>query len=191
MRYADLRCGVRDAIGDDRRFAHSIRVARLAERLAVARGVEARRARLAGMLHDLARLWPAGRLLAECRARGVTIDAHARANPIVLHAPLGAELARERFGVDDEGVLEAIRRHTLASPAMSPLDAVLYLADALEPGRAFPERAALEALAFADPDAALRAVLESTMRYLQGRGLSVAPVTEHAYRAALGGNAAV
>jgi predicted HD superfamily hydrolase involved in NAD metabolism len=95
----------------------------------------------------------------------------------VLHAPLGAELARERYGVDDPAVLSAIRKHTVAAADMSPLDTIVYLADALEPGRNYPERAALETLAFADLDAALRAVLRSSVEYLIVRGLEAAPQT--------------
>jgi len=86
----------------------------MAEQLAVVHGVDPLRARLAGLLHDLARLYPAERLLRECAERGLAIGAFERENPIVLHARLGAELARERFGVDDPGVLSAIRKHTVA-----------------------------------------------------------------------------
>ena len=113
----------------------------------------------------------------ECAARGLKMDDFERRNPIVLHAGLGAELARERYGVDDPQVLSAIRNHTLAAAGMSRLDTIVYLADALEPGRDYPERAALEALAFANLEAALCAVLRSSVEYLQERGLEAAPQT--------------
>jgi predicted HD superfamily hydrolase involved in NAD metabolism len=168
---------VRGELDQAHRYAHVVRVARFAERLGRAHRVDTRRARIAGMLHDLARLWPAERLLEECAARGLPVDAFERANPIVLHARVGAELARERFGVDDECVLSAIRKHTLADAVMSPLDAVVYLADGVEPGRAFDGRAALEDLAFHDLDAAMRAVLASSIAYLRARGLAISPHT--------------
>ncbi len=173
---------VRTELDQRYRFAHVLRVARLAERLAIAHGVDPLRARLAGLLHDLARLYPAERVLRECERRGMEIDAFERANPIVLHARLGAELARERFGVEDPGVLSAIRKHTVADGVMTPLDAVVYLADGLEPGRTFPERPALAALAFRDLDAAMRAVLASSVAYLAARGLTIAPQTLAAAR---------
>jgi predicted HD superfamily hydrolase involved in NAD metabolism len=164
------------------RYAHVLRVARLGERLAVTHGVDPLRARLAGLLHDLARLYPTERLLRECSERGMEIGAFERANPVVLHARLGAELARERFGIDDPGVLSAIRKHTVADGVMSPLDAVVYLADGLEPGRTFPERPTLVALAFRDLDGAMRALLLSTIAYLNARDLTVAPETLAAAR---------
>lgn len=173
---------VRAELDQRHRYAHVLRVARMAAQLAVAHGVDPLRARLAGLLHDLARLYPVDRVLRECEARGMSIGAFERANPIVLHARLGAELARERFGVDDPGILSAIRKHTVAAGVMSPLDAVVYLADGLEPGRTFPERAALAALAYDDLDGAMRAVLLSSIAYLAARGLAVAPETLDAAR---------
>jgi predicted HD superfamily hydrolase involved in NAD metabolism len=174
--FAELSHAVRAEV-DRKRYAHVVRVARTAERLAVACGESSARARLAGMLHDVARCYAPERLVAECEARAMPIDAFERAHPIVLHARLSAEFARERFGVSDEGVLSAIRAHTLGVPRMSPLERTLFLADALEPGRNYPERASLLALAFIDPDAALRGVLRSTLAYLRARGLSAAPRT--------------
>ena len=159
-----------------------MRVARLAGRLARAHGLDARRARIAAVLHDLARLYSAERLLRECEARGLAIDAFERGNPVVLHARLGAELARERFGVQDESVLSAIRKHTVADAVMSPLDAVVYLADGLEPGRDFADRAELAALAFVDLDGAMKAVLASSIAYLRARGLAISPQTRAAAR---------
>lgn len=157
-----------------------MRVARCCDLLAQAHGVDRRKARIAGLLHDLARLYSGPRLLEECARRGIPIDDFERRNPIVLHAPLGAALARERFGVDDREILSAIEKHTLADPEMSPLDCILYLADALEPGRDFADRVRLCKLAFHDLRAATHATILNSIDYLHGRGLHPAPQTEEA-----------
>ena len=52
-------------------------------------------------------------------------------------------------------MLSAIEKHTSAADVMSPLDSIVYLADSLEPGRTFPERADLWELALRDLDGAL------------------------------------
>jgi predicted HD superfamily hydrolase involved in NAD metabolism len=168
---------VREHLAQEHRFAHTLGVARTADLLAAAHGENTARARTAGLLHDLARLFSSERLLSECTARGMAIDAFERANPIVLHARLGAELAREDFGIDDDAILSAIRKHTVAAATMSPLDAILYLADGLEPGRDFAERAGLLDLAFRDLDAAMLATIENSLDYLRSRGLTAAPQT--------------
>jgi predicted HD superfamily hydrolase involved in NAD metabolism len=174
---------VRAHLGQEHRYAHTVRVARCADVLAQRHRLDASVARRAGMLHDLARLYPGDRLISECAARGMSIDAFERANPVVLHARLGAAIAREQFGVRDEAVLSAIEKHTTAAAAMSPLDCVVYLADGLESGRHFAERAALWELANADLHAAMRGVLLHTVAYLAKKGIPVAPQTADAARA--------
>ncbi len=175
--FAALARGVREQLDGQHRYAHSLRVARFAGRLARRHGEDPARARFAGMLHDLARLYSVPRLLAECETRGLAIDDFEARNPIVLHARLGAELARERFGVTDSKILSAIARHTVAAADMSRLDTIVYLADGLEPGRTFADRARHAELAFSDLEAAMTAVLSSTVAYLHGRQLEIAPQT--------------
>ena len=126
---------MRAHLGQTQRYAHTVRVARLADRLAQTHAEDPGRARLAGMLHDLARLYSAERLVAECEARGMPIDPFERRHPVVL------------------------------------------LADGLEPGRAFPERAQFEALAFRDLEGAMLALLRLSIAHLRGRGLEAAPLT--------------
>lgn len=154
--FTQLARKVREQIGQEHRYAHSVRVARCAENLARRHGVDPRKARLAGMLHDLARLYSAERLLAESAARGMAISDREREHPVLLHARLGEALARELFGVEDREVLSAIAKHTTGADEMSSLDCVVYLADSLEPHRKFPERGLLWDLALRDLAAATR-----------------------------------
>jgi ribosome silencing factor RsfS/YbeB/iojap len=154
-----------------------VRVARAAEILAQRHGADTRKARLAGLLHDLARLYSGERLVRECEQRGIPIDAFSRRHPIVLHAPLSAALARERFGIDDREILSAIEKHTLADARMSDLDCIVYLADSLEPGREFAQRESLWEIALRDLRSGMCAAIESGIAHLQRTGGEVAPVT--------------
>ncbi|HKU67585.1 MAG TPA: bis(5'-nucleosyl)-tetraphosphatase (symmetrical) YqeK [Candidatus Baltobacteraceae bacterium] len=177
MTFSALCKSVREHLGQHHRYAHCVRVARMSDNLARIHGDDPAKARIAGMLHDLARLYPAERLLRESAQHGVEIDAYAREHPVVLHAPLSAKLAQTLFAVRDAQVLSAISKHTLGAAEMSPLDCILYLADGLEPGRDYPERAELAALAERDLSQAMRATIRSTLRYLTQRHLPIAPQT--------------
>ena len=159
-----------------------MRVARCADILAQRHGADPAKARLAGMLHDLARLYSTRRLIDECERRGLPIDAFERRNPIVLHARLGAALARESYGVRDAEVLSAIEKHTTAAATMSRLDCILYLADALEPGRAYDRRRDLWTLAQRDLHAAMREAIVQSVRHLHAGGAAAAPATAAAAR---------
>lgn len=154
-----------------------MRVARYADVLAQRHGLNSSKARTAGMLHDLARLYDPQRLLEECSARAMPIDAFERAHPILLHARLGASLAREEFGVSDPEVLSAIEKHTTGAGEMSAFDCAVYLADSLEPDRSFAERAALWQLALRDLHSATRETLLHTIRHYARKGKPVSPPT--------------
>lgn len=177
MTFTELSKRVREHLGQEHRYAHSVRVARMSENLARLHGADPAKARLAGMLHDLARLYSTQRLLCESVEHGIEIDEYAREHPVVLHAPLSAKLAQSMFGIADPQIHSAIRKHTLGAGDMSTLDCILYLADGLEPGRDYPERAQLAALAERNLDAAMRATIRSSLRYLTQRHLPVAPQT--------------
>ena len=177
MTFTQISKRVREHLGQQHRYAHCVRVARMSERLARIHGADPSKARLAGMLHDLARLYTAERLLRESAELGLEIDGYAREHPVVLHAPLSARLAQSMFAVNDPEVLSAIAKHTLGAGEMSTLDCILYLADGLEPGREYAERAELATLAERDLQAAMRATIRSSLRYLTQRHLPIAPQT--------------
>jgi predicted HD superfamily hydrolase involved in NAD metabolism len=155
------------------RYAHSLAAARWAEGLAPAAGVAPSRAYMAALLHDCARDLSrprAARLLRSYRGRHA--DAAVRAAPALWHAPLGALLARRRYGIGDPFVLRAIARHTLGGPRMTPLEQLVYLADYAEPRRTHPDSRRVRTLARRDPAAAFRAAVAGKLRYLAARRLT-------------------
>ena len=182
MKYYDVARKVRSHLDQKHRYDHVVRVARCADVLAQKHGLDASKARMAGMLHDLARLYSGSRLVEECMRRSMPISSFERENPIVLHARLGAELAKEDFRIADPEILSAIAKHTVGDGIMSPLDCVVYLADSLEPGRDYAERADFWALACRDLDAAMRAVIGSSLLFLAQKGIPAAPETLDAAR---------
>ena len=183
MTFAELAQRLRAHLDQEHRYAHSVRVARCADLLAQRHGLDAAKARTAGMLHDLARLYTPERLLHECAQRGMPIAPFERAHPMLLHARLGAVLAREEFGIRDGDVLSAIEKHTTGAGEMSGLDCAVYLADSLEPNRRFAERAALWQAALHDLHAATRDVLLHSMHHYVDKGKPIAPPTLAAARA--------
>ena len=53
---------------------------------------------------------------------GYEPDMITRMNPILIHAPLGAYLARELFDIDDPEILDAIAWHTTGRKNMTLLE---------------------------------------------------------------------
>jgi len=119
-----------------RRFRHVIGVELTAVQLADNLGADGKKARLAGLLHDCAKHLPLEEQAALALRDGSYLDPALYA--CILHAPAGAILAREKYGVTDEAVLEAIRYHTTGTEGMTLLDEIIWAADLIEPGRDHP-----------------------------------------------------
>ena len=117
------------------RLQHVLRVEQLAIDLAQTHQLDSIKASQAGLMHDLAKYFKPEKLLAMARQEGLVLDPVDKTNPHLLHADVGAIVAREQFGVRDPEILAAIADHTLGRPGMSPLSCVVFLADSLEPGR--------------------------------------------------------
>jgi predicted HD superfamily hydrolase involved in NAD metabolism len=149
------------------RIRHILRVEQMAIELAQRHDVDAAQAAQAGLLHDLAKFFKPQRLLAMAQAEGSLIDPVDVADPRLLHATVGAIVARDEFGVVDAEVLAAIRNHTLGEPGMSALSCVVYLADSLEAGRGdTPELAELRQLSQQDLHLATWRTADYSLKYL-------------------------
>ena len=149
------------------RLQHILRVEQMSKDLAYQHHLDESKAQLAGLMHDLAKYFPPPKLLETAREEGIEIDSVFAANPHLLHAEVGAIVAREEFGMEDEEILNAISDHTLGRPGMSLLSCVVYLADTLEPGRGHtPELEALRQLSSQDIYRAVWQTSDYTIRYL-------------------------
>lgn len=159
------------------RFEHTMGVAETAAELARLNGLPGGRAYVAGLIHDCAKNLTDGELLDMAERAGADGD-EVRCMQ-VLHAPVGALVARERYGINDPGVLSAVRRHTVGGPGMSLLDIIIYLADFIEPGRRpFAGLDAVRDMARRDVRRAAVMCAESTRDYQLSQGAAVHPVTE-------------
>lgn len=161
-----------------RRFTHTLGVAGTAERLAPKVGVDPKRARLAGLLHDCAKSMPLDEMRALIVEQMPDVDAKELETRQILHAPAGMILARDEYGVRDPAILSAIRKHTVGSGDMSAMDALIYVSDFIEPGRApFPGLDKARKLAEKDIYQAMLCCAELTAKHLRSRGQDVHPRT--------------
>ena len=118
-----------------RRHAHSLGVARTAASLALAYDVDVFDAYVAGLVHDWDKVISDDEVLARALRYRVPIEgAPALAVPL-LHGPVAARELPELFPELSPAVFQAVARHTTAAPDMEPLDMVVFVADAIEPGR--------------------------------------------------------
>ena len=150
--------------------------------LAMCYGEDVKKAMIAGLLHDCAKCIPAEEKIRMCEDNHLEISAVERANPSLLHAKLGAFLAKETYKIEDPDILQAIASHTTGRPNMSLLEKIIYIADYLEPGRAeLPNMADVRSLVFKDIDECLYLILKDSLVYLETKHLPIDIMTEKTY----------
>jgi nicotinate-nucleotide adenylyltransferase len=160
------------------RFLHSRNTALMAYDLARRYALDPEAAYLAGIGHDLGKALDVGELSAIAERDGRGLSRFERKNPALLHGRAAAVLLRERFGIHNKDVLEAVAVHTTGARGMGPLAMAVFIADKIEYSRGgaagrFRERLtgkeSLEGLFYA--------VLEDNIRYLKSEKLDVAEET--------------
>lgn len=159
------------------RFRHCRDVSQTAVRLAERWDADIEKARLAGILHDCARNLKGEELLKTSRQFGMIPSPLELLQPALIHAPLGAIIAKRRFGISEPQVLQAIRRHTTGAPQMTLLDKVIYLSDCIEPGRNFSGVRKIRDMAVEDLDAAVLLAYEHSILFVVANGGLLHPNT--------------
>lgn len=160
-----------------KRFRHSLGVSQTAGELASRFAEDVPKAKLAGLLHDCARSIPSNNLLQMAEVFAIVVNDVERCQPVLLHAPIGACLARREYGIDDPDILKAIALHTTGGRDLSKLDKIIYLADFIEPSRDFPGIDKLRSLALYNLDAAMLAAYDKSLHYVIEQGELIHPAT--------------
>lgn len=174
----ELREKVRALVRPER-FAHTLRVAALAQEIAERNGLDGERAYLAGLLHDAARDLPLEELLRLAPPENGVEAAH----PLALHGRAARRLA-EAWGVADEAVLEAVEGHVYGVDPSNLLGMALCVADVSEPGRGVNGEIREQALAGALREAYRQAVANK-VAYLRSKGVPLHPRTLEVYHSLL------
>ncbi len=157
-----------------KRYEHTEGVAYTAAALAMCHGEDYEKALIAGLLHDCAKGYSTEQLEKNIFRNGINLSEEDRLCPQIYHAIYGPILAKERYGIEDEEILSAIRRHTTGCRDMSRLDMIVFIADAIEPGRGkkeYLEKARKSA--FADLNRAMEDALSATMEYLKKKNTHI------------------
>lgn len=167
---------VRETVSPER-FEHVLRVARLAEAIAVANGFapdERVATCLAALLHDVARDLSPDELWRLAPPENVVEQHH----PLSVHGRAGCAIVRS-WGVDDPRVLEAIEGHVFGAAPEQRVAVAVYVADVCEPGRGVNDD--IRVLAMHDLGAAYEQAVAAKVRYLHSRGKAVHPATLRVY----------
>lgn len=158
----------------EKRYNHVLGVMNTAVALAKVYGVSEEQARIAAILHDVAKYadrdWMRG-IIEKENMDPLLLDYHHE----LWHAPVGAYLAAYEFGVADQEILDAIRYHTTGRAAMTNLEKIVYIADMIEPSRKFPGVERLRAMKNDGLDQLMEASIRQSIEFLTSKNQPVYP----------------
>ena len=167
-----------------KRFIHSVGVAGTAASLAMKYGENPYKAQIAGILHDCAKCYTDEELLMLCKMNDIEVSSFEESHGFLLHAKYGAFMARTKYGIEDEDMINSIRWHTTGHPDMTLLEKIVYIADYIEPSRnKAPRLNEIRDAAFNgdDIDISLEMIMKDTIEYIRSGDDGIDDTTMKAY----------
>lgn len=165
----------------EKRFRHSVNVARAARWLAFKYDVNEEKAVIAGMLHDITKEWKTHDHMTFLHKYNIGITSYEYSSKKLFHSITGACFVKIILKIPDIDIFNAIRFHTTARAGMSKLEKVVYLADFISEDRSFGGVDRLRALASLSLNDAVFAGLSDTIRDLSHDNKIIHPNTLNAY----------
>lgn len=156
-----------------KRFTHSLGVAFTARQLAIIHNEDPVKITIAALLHDCAKNLSIDNMETIANRSNISLKSNF-SNSDLMHAPIGAIIAKNTFGVSDNNILSAIEFHTTGNVNMNKFDKIIYLADKIEPGRSYYHGLDnIRKMAKKDLDRAMILCIESTSAYLSKQNKAI------------------
>ena len=170
---------------EEKRFQHSLNVAKSARYLAEKYGGDADKAYTAGLLHDVMKNSSPEEQLGVITEAGIELLPEERANKKLWHAIAGAAYIKKVMGIDDKELYKAVRYHTTGRANMTLLEKIVYLADYISAERDYKDVDVMRKLCDESMDSAVLYALEFGIPDLVRRGSVIHPDSLDLYNEAV------
>ena len=154
----------------NKRYYHTIGVIEMANKLNVMHNLnlDEEQVTLAAAFHDIAKLLPRELQLEYLNKNYSDAVNELEKYPDVWHSFVGKCYAKEKYGINDEVVLNAIQYHTTGTPNMNNLEKIIFVSDYIEEvTRKRPQMIEARKIAYRNLDDGVLKVLEDTISYLK------------------------
>ncbi|MDD3128998.1 MAG: bis(5'-nucleosyl)-tetraphosphatase (symmetrical) YqeK [Candidatus Izemoplasmatales bacterium] len=167
-------------ITDKARLKHIYNVEKIALKLARIYGVNEEKAAIASLLHDATKLLNHEENLTLAKRMFDESLLNSTPSPC-LHAFSAAFLAKSKFNIDDEEILDAISYHCSGRANMNKLEMIIYISDYVEESRTFVTEE-LRNLAEVNLEKTVYKILLDTKEYLESNHKAVSNLTLEAIK---------
>lgn len=151
------------------RLKHVYNVVEEAKKLSEMYGGDVDKTTLAALFHDMAKGYNNDEMNYLVNKLG--LDEKYLDNRNIAHGKVAAKLMEEQWDIDDKEIIDAVSYHTTGRPGMSKTEKIVFIADAIEPGRDYGGIEELRKATYEDLDKGCLLSLTSTIKHLQEKGI--------------------
>lgn len=113
----------------EKRYIHSLNVAKEAVKLAEIYGGDKQKAEIAGILHDITKETPHDEQLQIINGSDIILTELEKSSKKLWHAISGAAYIKSVLKIEDKDIINAVRYHTTGRKGMSLLEKIIFVAD--------------------------------------------------------------
>lgn len=157
-----------------KRFQHILGVEKSALDLAKKNNYSLEKASIAALVHDYAKERTDQEFKEAILKFNLSSDL-LNWNNFIWHGVVGAEFIKTELGIENEEILNAVRRHTVGDIEMTTLDQIVYVADYIEEGRDFPGVKEARLIAAENLKAAVSFETKHTLQFLMENNKLIYP----------------
>jgi predicted HD superfamily hydrolase involved in NAD metabolism len=160
-----------------KRYMHSENTAKTARELAIIYKEDEQKAYIAGLIHDCTREIDIEIQHKMLEAMGLRVDDITFNSKELLHSITAEYLITNKFKIYDGEIISAIRFHTTGKENMTMLEKIIFISDAVEPSRSYPNVDYVRQLSTKNLDEALLAAFDSSISFLLDKRSLIHPNT--------------
>lgn len=154
-----------------KRFTHTMGVVNMSIRLAEAYGADIEKCKIAALLHDICKEMDKEEMIKICRENfSEDLSEKDLGNTEILHAFVGSYWIEKNLNIKDNEILLAVKNHTLGNKNMSLVEKIVYIADAIELNRNYPNVEEIRKLTFRNLDEGILLEARKKELYLKSIG---------------------
>ncbi len=161
-----------------KRFNHSLNVAKCALKLAKIYNIDEEVAYLAGITHDCAKYLTDKEINYYVNKYKIELKSVEVNNIALSHSVIGSYIAKYELNITNEDIISAIKYHTTGKENMTVLEKVIYMADLIEEDRVFSNVELLRELTYNGKlDEALLISFNNTIKFVIDNNQLIHPRT--------------
>lgn len=139
----------------EKRFEHSLAVAKQAVILAETYGVDKNHAYIAGLVHDTCKELSKNEQLKIINESGIILSNIEKNEPNIWHGYAASGFIRNKWGIDDDDIGNAVKNHTCGRKNMSTLEKIIFIADLTSEDRNYPDSKKIREISYSNLDEAI------------------------------------